>query len=77
MSSHRFEHSIQDAAERIWKVGYLYREGAVDRAAADSFLWCLQQHSHSGVQRLCARVAETLDRPTAQIGEPVVESFAR
>jgi hypothetical protein len=73
----RFEHSIQDAAERIWKVGYLYREGAVDRAAADSFLWCLQQHSHAGVKRLCERVTQVMDRPAAPMPEPIVEVFAR
>lgn len=77
MSSHRFEHSIQAAAERAWKVGRLYREGAVERNAAISALSCLHQHSHAGVQRLCLRVAETMDRPAAQIGEPVTEVFAR
>ena len=73
----RFEHSIQDAAQRVWKVGWLYREGAVDRAAAESFLYCLHQHSHVGVKRLCVRVAETLNRRAAPMPEPVVEVFAR
>ncbi len=73
----RFEHSTQDAAERVWKVGHLYREGVVDRAAAESALSCLHQHSHAGVKRLCVRVAQTMDRPAAPMPEPVVESFVR
>ena len=77
MSSHPYESSLQAAAERAWKVGRLYREGAVERLAALSALNCLHQHSHDGIKRLCVRVAQNMDRPAVPMPEPIVESFVR
>lgn len=76
-SAHPYEMSLQDAAERVWRIAYLRRESAMDRKAAENSLSYLYHHKHKGLQRLCVRVAETMDRPSAPIGEPVVEVFAR
>lgn len=73
--AHDYEPTLLQAAQKAWAIAALHRAQSMDRSAALFSLSCLHQHKNPRIRALCVRVAETIDRPAAVIGEPVTEAF--
>lgn len=68
--------TLEEAAQRAWRIGHLVRERAMDRPAALFSLELLHTHPNERIRSLCVRVAETVIAPRP-MPEPQVEVFAR